>query len=380
MKAFKNASVYIQGKGIVKTNVKFDQNIISIGEDVSGCEIVDVPNDVVVFPGFIDEHIHGSNNSDAMDGYAKDLSNIANSIAEEGVTGFLATTMTEKKEKILNALTAIGNFIESQDKSGAQVLGVHLEGPFISKTYCGAQDPKYIIKPTIDTFKEFNDASKGNIRLVTLAPEEDEENLIGYLSSIGVTASAGHTDSKYVDIEKALQNGLKSITHTYNVQKPIHHREIGTVGSAYMFDELYTECICDCIHISVPAIKLLLKNKPKDKFVVVTDAMRAKNLPNGESELGGQKVIVKDGEARLENGALAGSVCKMNVAIKNLVEKCGVLLTDAIDFATINPASNLGLDKQMGSIEVGKKANFALMDDNYEILQTIRDGEIIFEK
>jgi N-acetylglucosamine-6-phosphate deacetylase len=195
---------------------------------------------------------------------------------------------------------------------------------------------------------------------------------------LGVVASAGHTDAGEKHISAAMDAGLSTITHTYNAQRGLHHREIGVVGSALLYDELYAEAICDLIHLSVPAIKLLLKNKPKDKFVLITDSMRAKHLSDGISELGGQKVIVKNGEARLENGALAGSILKMNDAIKNLVTVCGVSLTDAADFASANPAKNLKVFDEQGSIAMGKKANFAVLDDEFNVALTIREGNVIY--
>ena len=379
MKAFKNVSVYITGEGIKKTNVLFDEKIISIGENVDGAEIIPVPENAVVYPGFIDQHIHGASGSDAMDASTEDLKNIAVSVAKEGVTSFLATTMTEKKEKILKALSCIGEYVENGESQGARILGAHLEGPFIAKKYCGAQDPQYIVAPNKKDFEEFNKACRGNIRMVTLAPEEEVEGLVKELTSLKITASAGHTNACFDSVVSAKDNGLKCVTHTYNVQSPLHHREVGVVGSALLLDELYSECICDGVHISIPAIKLLLKNKPKDKFIVISDAMRAKNLPEGESELGGQKVIVKNGEARLLNGALAGSVLTINKAIENLVKLCGVKVTDAVDFATINPAKNLGVSDKYGSIEVGKCADFAILNDDFSVNKTIRDGEIIYK-
>ena len=180
-------------------------------------------------------------------------------------------------------------------------------------------------------------------------------------------------------MKKAVSVGLSNVTHTYNAQKGVHHREVGTVGSAFLFDELNCEMICDLIHLSIPAIKLLIKNKPHDKITLITDSMRAKYLPEGISELGGQEVIVKNGEARLNNGALAGSILKMNVAIKNLVLSCNQKFLDAVDWATINPAKNLGVDDKMGSIAVGKNANFTILDEEFEVQLTVRDGNIIYK-
>lgn len=382
MKGFKNVKAYILGKGIVTTNIGIENGKIAyIGcEDLISDPIL-LSGDVVVLPGFIDEHIHGAGGSDAMDGTVQALSTIANAIASEGTTSFLATTMTQSPDNILNAMTAVKDYIECSNADGAELLGIHLEGPFISEKHIGAQPLKYVAEPNIDVFDKYQKASGNNIKIVSLAPEENNAlELIKHLSANGVVASAGHTDAGYENIKKAIDCGLKNVTHTFNAQKPLHHREIGTVGSALLFDELNAEAICDTIHLSVPAIKLLIKNKPHDKFTLITDSMRAKHLADGISELGGQKVIVKNGEARLENGTLAGSILKMNDAIKNLVLKCDVHFTDAVDFATVNPAKNLNIFDKKGSIEVGKDADFTVMNGEFEVLLTIRNGNVIYCK
>ena len=214
-----------------------------------------------------------------------------------------------------------------------------------------------------------------------MAPEvEGADELISYLSANGIVASIAHTDAGYKDAVCAVAHGAKNVTHTYNAQKGLHHREIGTVGSALLLDELNCELICDTIHVSVPAIKLVVKNKPHNKLTLITDAMRAKHMPDGESELGGQLVIVKNGEARLVDGTLAGSVLKMNNAIKNVVTLCGVSFTDAVDFATINPATTLGVADRLGSIKEGKDASVAVLNRNtFEVALTIRDGKVVYE-
>lgn len=383
MKGFLGVKAYLLGKGIVTTDIGIENGKIAfIGKD-DGKITQPLPydNNQVVLPGFIDQHIHGAGGSDAMDGTVKDLSIIANAIASEGTTAFLATTMTQSPENILKAMGAVKEYVELNPSDGAKVLGIHLEGPFISTKHIGAQPLEYVAKPEIEVFDKYNSASGNNIKLVSLAPEvEGASQLIAHLDKNGVVASAGHTDAGYNDIEKAIGFGLKNITHTYNAQKPLHHREVGTVGSAMLFDQVNAEAICDLIHLSVPAIKLLVKNKPHDKLTIITDSMRAKHLPEGLSELGGQKVIVKNGEARLENGALAGSILKMNDAIKNLVLSCGVKFTDAIDFATVNPAKNLGVFDSIGSIEVGKNANFAVLDEEFNVCLTVREGIVIYKK
>lgn len=383
MKGFKNANVYVYNKGIIKTNLGIeDGKIAYIGDDES--VINDVlpysPNQVII-PAFIDEHIHGAGGADAMDGSVSDLKTIATAIASEGTASFLATTMTQSKDNILKAMNAVKEYRENDFSIGAEILGVHLEGPFISTKHIGAQPLEYVASPSIEVFDEYNSASGNVIKIVSLAPEVDGADvLIKHLSKNGVIASVGHSDAGFIDIEKAIENGLTSVTHTYNAQRGLHHRDIGVVGSAMYFDDLNAEAICDTIHLSIPAIKLLIKNKPHDKFTLITDSMRAKHLSDGISELGGQKVIVKNDEARLENGALAGSILKMNDAIKNLVLKCGVPFTSAVDYATVNPAKNLKMFDSIGSIELGKRANLTVLDGEFNVHLTLRDGNIIYKR
>ena len=381
MKAFKNANVYVEGKGIIKTNLCFNEKILSTAEILGDCEIIDIPQDAVVLPGFIDQHIHGAGGCDVMDGTIEALSQIANTVKKEGTTSFLATTMTQSNQNITRALKSVKEYVALNKEDEAGLLGVHLEGPFISEKYKGAQPLKYIQKPSIEIFDSYNTASGNNIKIVSLAPEEEGAmELIKHLSNNKIVASIGHSSCTYQDVLHALENGASNVTHTFNAQTSLHHREIGVVGSALLLDELYSEVICDTIHVSVPALKLLAKCKPNDKLILITDAMRAKGLSDGVSELGGQKVYVKNGEARLENGTLAGSVLTMNLAIKNMVEKVGVPLEQAVDYATINSAKQLKIDNIVGSIKEGKNADFAVLDSNFNVLYTIRNGNVIYQK
>ena len=380
MKAFQNVLVYVEGKGLKKCSVGFGEKIEKIGKVSKYAEIYELPKNAIVLPGFIDQHVHGAGGSDGMDGTVEDIKTIAETLATEGTTSFLVTTMTQSPENITKALTAVKEYRKASPKSGARVVGVHLEGPFIAAAHKGAQPLEYVKAPDIQTFDEYNEASGNAIKIVSLAPEvENAEALVRHLSKKGIVPSIGHTGAKFTDIDKAVKAGAKNVTHTYNAQTALHHREIGTVGSAMLFDELNCELIADTIHVSVPAMRLLVKNKPLDKLTLITDAMRAKGLPDGESELGGQKVFVKDGEARLTDGTLAGSVLKMNKAVQNLVEKVGVPFTQAVDCATINPAKNLGMDKETGSIKVGKRADFTVLNEHYDVIMTVRDGEVIYQ-
>ena len=382
MKGLKNIDIYVDGVGVIKTDLSFENGIIKSLSGGVTSEIAKFDDNAVVVPGFIDEHIHGANNFDAMDGDEESIKGIAKAVAGEGTTSFLATTMTQSVENISKSLSSVANYISSNSPEGAEVLGIHLEGPFISPKCVGAQNPEFVELPSVEIFKKYQEISSSNIKILSIAPEVNgAEDLIKYAKDNGVICSIAHTKASYEDCQKAIKWGASGITHTYNAQTGLHHRDVGVVGTALLNDEVYTEIICDTIHVSVPAIKLLLKNKPKDKICLITDSMRAKYLSDGESELGGQVVIVKNGEARLTDGTLAGSVLKMNVAVKNLVQKLGVNFTDAIDFASKNPAQNLGVYDKLGSIKVGKRADLVVLDKNsFEVLLTIRNGEIIYQK
>lgn len=381
MKGLKNVKVYIKNVGVVTTNIGIENGKIAyIGDNAENIEPL-FETDGVVLPGFIDEHIHGAGGADAMDGTVEALQTISEFVAREGTTGFLATTMTQSPENITSALKAVKKIREKGEYKGAEVLGVHLEGPFISPKHVGAQPLEYVANPGAKLFDEYNKASGNAIKIVTLAPEVDGGlELVRHLGEKGVVASVGHTGGKYADVVKAVAAGATNVTHTYNAQTGLHHREAGVVGAAMLLDELNCEMICDTIHVSVPAIKLVIKNKPHDKYTLITDAMRAKGMPDGKSELGGQEVFVKNGEARLADGTLAGSVLKMNVAIKNLVEKVGVSFTDAVDLATYNPAKNIGALNERGTIEVGKRADLTVLDKNYEVLYTVVNGKVVYNR
>ncbi len=381
MKCFKNATVYVEGEGLKKTTVCFDEKIEKISRcAIAGAEEIALPEGAIVLPGFVDQHIHGAGGSDGMDGTLEDIAIIAKTIAAEGTTSFLVTTMTQSPENITKALSAVKEYREQNSKEGARVVGVHLEGPFIAAAHKGAQPLEYVKAPDIAVFDGYNAASGNAIKIVTLAPEVDgAEDFIRHLTEIGVVSSIGHTGAKFNDIEKAVGLGASNVTHTYNAQTALHHREIGTVGSAMLLDELNCELIADCIHVSVPAMRLLVKNKPMDKLSLITDAMRAKGIPDGVSELGGQTVYVKNGEARLADGTLAGSVLRMNRAIENMVERVGVPFTQAVDYATINPARMLKIDDEAGSIKVGKRADFTVLNEKYDVLLTVRGGEVVYK-
>ena len=378
IKGFKN-SLILTEKGLIKTNLIIKDGIIDFIGEIEANDLIELDENKIIIPGFIDQHIHGLGGYDVIDGKVEAIEKIASELPKEGVTAFLPTTTTEEIEVINKSLKCINEYINKDNKDGSLVLGIHLEGPFISNDYLGAQLPEYVLKPNKENFKVFEKNSNNNIKLVTLAPEEDVD-LIQYLKSKNIVVSIGHSSANYEDVKLAISKGVSCLTHTFNGMKGIHHREIGTAGSALLFDELYCEVICDGIHVSNPALKLLFKNKPTDKVILISDSVRMKNLNNGIYYDGKQKVILKNNEARLENGVLVGSVLKINEAVRNIIKYTGVDFSTAIKYATINPATNLGVDHLMGSIKEGKLANLVVVDKDINVYLTIRNGNIIYQK
>ena len=380
IKGFKNCNILTE-YGFIKSDLIIKDGRINKICNTNENDLIELSDDKIIVPGFIDQHIHGANGGDAIDGSKESLLKMANALPKEGVTAFLATTDTKSIETIDKSLKVIKEYIDDDYKCGAKVLGIHLEGPFLNRKYTGAMIPEYILKPNIDTMKHFEEISGNNIKLVTMAIEEDETgDFIKYLVSKNIIVSIGHTNATYTDIKNCIDLGVSCVTHTYNAQKPLRRDDIGVVGSTMLFDELYCEAICDGIHVSPPAIKLLYKNKPEDKFILVSDSLRAKYLPNGVYPEEEQIIVVNDGAARLDNGRLAGSILKLNQGIKNIMEFTNADLVSAIKCATENPAKNLGLFNEMGSIKVGKLANLVVIDKNLHVYQTIREGIEIFKK
>ncbi|HKM29333.1 MAG TPA: N-acetylglucosamine-6-phosphate deacetylase [Bacilli bacterium] len=376
MKGFKNVNIYIAGKGIVKSSLVVEGGKIASFDEKK--DLMTLSDDLIVIPGFIDKHIHGANHSDSMYPTLEDIKNISRTIAMEGVTSYMPTTMTQSEENITKALKNIREYIETENHDGAFVLGTHLEGPFISPKFKGAQPERYIVPCSVEEFMHYQAASGNNIKQVTLAYEENGKDLCNYLFSQGIVASLGHTNATAVEVLESVKNGVTSATHTYNAMKPLHHREAGTVGGIMLADSIYAELIADLVHVSPEAIRVLCKVKGLDKIILVTDAIESKHLPDGIYNLGGQDVMVKGREARLADGTLAGSTLKMNQAIKNIISVLGISLERAVDLATINPARNLGIDSSKGSIALGKDADFAVIDKDLNVYMAVSKGNIIY--
>ena len=375
MAGFRNANVYVEGKGIIKTSIQFvDGKITSFDDDE---KLDSLPENLIVVPGFIDEHIHGANGSDTMYATRKDLENIASSLTQDGVTSFYPTTMSMSLADVKKALICIASNL---DVKGASIKGINVEGPFISVKYCGAQDTKNIIKATKEDIEDLVKTSNDLIRIMTIAYEENGPEIAKCLLDHNIIVSLGHSDCKADIAEEAFNLGANTLTHTYNAMRGIHHRDIGLLGQGLMDDRVYAELICDLHHVSAKAIQLLYRLKGKDKICLITDSMEARFLENGKYALGGQDVFVKDGVATLASGVLAGSVLRMNEAVRNIKNVLKISLTDAIDMATINVARHMKIDNITGSIKLGNNADFAVVDKDLNVYMTIVNGQIVYKK
>lgn len=329
-------------------------------------------------PGFIDIHNHGNNGHDSMEGTYEALESMSKYHIKNGVTGYLATPMTNPKENILKAIENAARYIQEKNDKGAKVLGIYLEGPYFSQEKKGAQPSEYIKTPDIEELKMYIKEGKGNIKVVALAPEiNNAKETITYLKEQGIKISAGHTNATYEETIEGIERGITQVTHLYNGMRSFTHREPGVIGAALTDERVYCEMICDGIHLHKAAMKMAVKMKGKDKIILISDAIMAAGLSDGEYELGGQKVFVKDGEARLESGVLAGSTLTLNRAVYNMVHLVGVPLKEAVQMASLNPARAIGIDKRKGSIEIGKDADIIAFDENLNVSFTMVEGNII---
>lgn len=334
----------------------------------------------VAMPGFIDIHIHGAAGADFMDGELKATREIAEYLPQEGTTSFLATTITHSSERIKRSIEVNTQFLdENKDSQGAEMLGFHLEGPFIHPEQAGAQPIQHIQKPSIDMLKKWFGEQLTHLKVVTLAPELDEAFvMLQYLKEKGVISSAGHSKASYQDIKDAVQNGLSHLTHFTNAMTGVHHREIGMVGAGFMNEMLFCEIIADGIHLSDDMLRLVFKVIRPERIILITDSMRAKGLPDGNYSLGDQEVKVVGRTATLKTGTLAGSVLKMNEGVRKIHKLTDLPLHELVKITSTNAARRLGVDNRKGSLAVGKDADIVLLNESFEVQYTFCRGRLSY--
>ena len=381
----KNAKIVLKDRvieGDILTADGIIRDIIDRKSPVKA-ETLEVENSIdldgkYVVPGFIDVHIHGSNGADAMDGTIEALKTISSYIATKGTTKFLATTLTSSKEELINVLKIAAD-LQDKEIDGATIFGVHMEGPYFDIEYKGAQNEKYMKPATEKEIKDYLDVKPGLVKMMSLSPHTEQSiETVKFLKENGVIVSVGHSAAKFNDVMKAVDAGLSHSTHTFNGMRGINHREPGVAGAVLISDKINAEVIFDKVHIHPEIVRLMIKAKGTDKVVCITDAMAATGLPNGDYKLGELDVYVKDGEARLKsNDSLAGSVLTLDKAFRHVIE-LGYPIYEAVKLTSTNAAVEFGLNA--GAIEVGKEADFTILDDSYNVDMTIVNGNIKYQR
>ena len=317
--------------------------IAETGEDLApaeGDEVLDLGGDFLL-PGFVDVHIHAFRGHDTMEG-EEAVRAMSRDLAEAGVAAFCPTTMSASPEDTRNALRGIRQVMERPEKNGARILGTHMEAPFLQEERAGAQRKEFFRDPSWEDFLGMTDGHPEIVRLITLAPERTgSEDFIRKAAAAGIHVSIGHTSADAETVHAAADWGADHVTHTFNAQTPVHHRKPGVPGAAMTDDRLYCEMICDGVHLHRDIVRLIARCKGPDRAVAITDAMEAAGMPDGEYALGGQKVIVQAGQARLTDGTLAGSVLTMPKALENLIHVFGIAPEDACAMCTSTPAASI---------------------------------------
>ena len=348
----------------------------------TGSRMVDL-GDVILVPGFIDIHIHGGAGHDVMEGDPKALPAVEQLLRSHGVTSYFPTTVTAPVDLTLAALERLADAIEAagrgESKSSdlrARPLGIHLEGPFISHVRRGVHPPASLLPPTLDMFERFWEASRGHIKIMTIAPElEGARAVIAEATRRGVCVSMGHSDADLQATQAGVAAGARHATHTFNAMRPLDHRQPGILGEVLMDQRLSAEIIADGVHVDPLIVHLFLRAKGADAAVLVTDATAATGMPNGRYRLGSLEVDVKDGKC-LSDGKLAGSVLTMDKAVQNVMKFANLDLQQAVRLATLNPARTVGLPSNLGSLVPGAAADMVALSPGGEVQTTIVRGQV----
>ena len=341
----------------------------------AGADVIDA-NGGLVAPGLVDIHIHGYLGEDTCDAKRDGIKKMAYGVAENGVTAFLPTTMTVAKAEIEAALDAVRSLKEeSKTWDGAEIIGVHAEGPFINPSKKGAQAEENILTPDAD----FILANADIITSVTMAPEMDQEHkCIKKLAADGrVLVSMGHTDATFAEAMQAAKDGVRHATHLFNAMSALAHRNPGAVGAALASENVSVEVIADTFHIN-PGLYSIIAKVKGDKMVLITDCTRAGGMPDGEYDLGGQPIFLKGIECRLADGTIAGSVLKLNNAVKNVLAHTTLSVNEVFKMASLNPATAIGVAGRKGSLEEGKDADIIIVDSDINVQRTIKKGRTIY--
>jgi N-acetylglucosamine-6-phosphate deacetylase len=340
----------------------------------AGARVLDYPG-ATIAPSFFDIHFHGAAGHDVMESTPLELDKIGRFIGSRGTAAYLATTVTAPMDATLRALETLANEIAKLPEPGrARPLGIHLEGPFLSHEKRGVHPPEHLLPPSTATFDRLVDAAHGHVRLITIAPElPGAEELIRHAVSRGVRVSLGHSNATAAETKAGIAAGGSSATHTFNAMRALDHREPGILGTVLTSDEIYADLICDGIHTTPEIVRLWWRAKGPERAILITDALAAAGMPNGEYFLGGFAVEVKDGRA-MARGVLAGSVLTLDRALSNFVQFTGATVDQGLRLVSRNPAAMTGLDHRAGSIVPGRAANLVAVDEQGKLVVSIIAG------
>jgi N-acetylglucosamine-6-phosphate deacetylase len=337
-------------------------------------QIIDAENGYVV-PGFIDLHVHGAMGHDAIEGTPQSLYTLGEFFAKHGVTSYYPTTVANPVANIQAAMDNVARC--PQPKNGAQHLGVHVEGPYLNAKYRGAQPEEYFRLPNPAEYQKWLES--GSVKLVTIAPElQGAHEMMAALRPHGVEFAIGHSGASYEETLKAIDAGLRQITHTFNGIIPLHHREPGALAAAINDERVFAQIIADGVHVHPAMVKLLIRAKGFERTVLITDSMMGTGAADGSYEFAGMKVTVKQGIARIASGSLAGSTLTMDAAIRNVMQFAGVTLQQAVTMATLAPAQAMHIDDRKGQLAAGYDADIVILDKNLNVKSTIIHGDIVY--
>ncbi|HPI37338.1 MAG TPA: N-acetylglucosamine-6-phosphate deacetylase [Ignavibacteriaceae bacterium] len=368
-----NNSVIVIEDGIISNLGR--EGDISFSDDT---EVIDCSG-LMITPGFVDLLCHGGAGHGFADGSVDSIETIADYFLSHGSTTLLASLFAKPKNELLSDLERVSKYIISHPESN--IFGIHMEGPYLNKELKGAMNEGYLWTPSKKSWEEMWEASNGMIKIMTIAPElPGAVEVIREASKKGVVVSIGHSMAKYDEIEVAIDNGAAHVTHIFNAMKQLHHRDPGVVLSSLLRNELKIELIADNFHVHPAVMELLLKLKGSDGIVLITDSIRAGGMHEGEYEFADQKVIMKGNKAYLTDGTLAGSTLTLNMAIKNITNLANAKITDAVRMASLNGAKVLGISRHKGVLAVGKDADLVIMNDQFEVINTVLNGKIAFQK
>ncbi len=371
-RVIENGTIVIESSKIYELGKSSDVNI------PGDCQVIDISGKMIS-PGFIDLLVHGGGGYGFADTTKESIEKVSDYFISHGSTAMLAALFAKPYDQLLSDIRRLAKYIMNNPDSN--IKGIHMEGPYLNPDLKGAMNEGYLWKPTVDSWMDMWEASRGLIKMMTIAPElPGAIEVMREAANEGVVLSIGHSMAYYEDIELAIDNGAAHVTHMFNAMRPFHHRKPGVIAGALLRDELKIELIADTMHVHPAIMEMLLKFKKASGIILITDSIRAGGMHEGEYEFADQKVIMEGGKAYLEDGTLAGSTLTLPMAVKNMVQTAGAKITDAIRMASLNGAKVLSVEDRKGILAAGKDADLVVLNEDYTVEMTIMMGKIRYQR